>query len=507
MLSRRQFLRLGSSAAAAALACRARPWRAPAAPEYDVCVVGSGFAGIHLALRLVEHGVRTVVLEAGPWLSRSAGDDVDVSLFPYQTTGEIAFPVTFNRTIAVGGTSRKWNGVVTRLLPTDFRTRSAFGLFEDWPIGYDDLVPYYCQAEQALCTAGAAAVAGAEPPRACESPTVGAGTRLPPGFACEQGLAFFRLAFSGRAGGPVRLGDVEVPRFAASASGTLRVESPVVRLQTRQADTGFRIVAADVRKPDGSIEQVRARCFIVAAGVVETQRLLLRSRSPEFPDGLGNRRDRLGRGFHAHPVFRVNVPLAEHHGPPPAGHHRSYTLNDRMRRAGFGSCHVDLHSRCPGPDVDLVVEMEPHAQNRVTLDGRDEDAVGRPSALAPALRVHLDWSPIDRRTLARGDELHRSFEACLAPRGRAAGKRRVIWFHPAGGCAMGADESTGVVDAQCRVFGFDNLYVGGASVFPTSGSGNPTLTVVALALRLADHLRTELGRAGAPSLRSDVDPW
>ncbi len=507
MLSRRQFLRLGSGAAAAALAYRASPWLGTSAPQYDVGVVGSGFAGIHLALRLVEHGVRTVVLEAGPWLSDIGDDDGALSLFPYQTTGEIDFPVDFNRTIAVGGTSRKWNGVVTRLLPTDFRTRSAFGLFEDWPVGYEDLAPYYCQAEQALCTTGAAPVDGAEPPRACDYPTVRAGTRLPPGFACEQGLEFFPLAFSGRAGSPVRLAAVEVPRFVASASGTLRAESPVVRLRTERTDNGPRIDAAEVRNPDGSIEQVRARCFVVAAGVVETQRLLQRSRSPWFPDGLGNRRDLLGRGFHAHPVFRANVPLAERHGPPPAGHHRSYTLNDRLRRDGFGSCHFDIHGRRPGPDVDLVVEMEPHAQNRVTLDRRDEDAFAGPSALAPALRVHLGWSPIDRRTLARGHEFHRSFEACLAPPGRAAGERRVIWFHPAGGCAMGADESTGVVDAQCRVFGLDNLYVGGASVFPTSGSGNPTLTVVALALRLADHLRTELGRGRTPSLRSDVVPW
>jgi glucose dehydrogenase len=504
MLSRRRFLRLSSGAAAAALGCRASSLLRPGTPRYDVCVVGSGFAGIHLALRLVEHGMRTAVLEAGPWLRDDDDDGGAVARFPYRTTGEIDFPVDFNRTIAVGGTSRKWNGVVTRLLPTDFRSRSAFGLFADWPIGYEDLVPYYWQAEQALFTAGAATVEGAEPSRTRADPIARLRPTIPSGSSCGQRLEFFRLAFSGRAGRPVRLGDVEVPRFAASPSGTLLTESPVVRLVT---EDGHRIAAAEVRRPDGSIEQVRARQFVVAAGVVESQRLLLSSRSPWFPDGIGNRRDLLGRGFHAHPIFRVNTPLAETREPLPPGHHRTYTLNDRLRHDGYGSCHFDVHVARIGPDIDLVAETEPHATNRITLDRSEGDGVGRPSPRRSPVRLHMGWSDLDRRTLARGGELHRSFEACLAPRGRKPGERRVLWFHPAGGCPMGADESTGAVDAQCRVFGLDNLYVGGASVFPTSGSGNPTLTVVALALRLADHLLGVIGRGREPSLRSDSISW
>jgi choline dehydrogenase-like flavoprotein len=106
----------------------------------------------------------------------------------------------------------------------------------------------------------------------------------------------------------------------------------------------------------------------------------------------------------------------------------------------------------------------------------------------------MGFSATDRRTLERGGELRQALAACLAP-GGAPGPERQVWFHPAGGCAMAADEASGVVDRDCRVFGLDNLWLAGAAVFPTSGSSNPTLTIVALALRLADHLAAGLGSA------------
>ncbi len=117
---------------------------------HDVCIIGSGFAGTYLGLRLAERGINTIIVEAGGELNPGDSLEGRTGLFPCETFGSAAFPVEFNRTIGVGGTSHKWNGVVSRLLPSDFKSQSEFGLFSDWPITFDDLAPYYDAAETAL---------------------------------------------------------------------------------------------------------------------------------------------------------------------------------------------------------------------------------------------------------------------------------------------------------------------------------------------------------------------
>ena len=144
--SRRRFLRTGLVAAAGALwGCR--DGSVPADPdECDVCVIGSGFAGTHLALRTAAAGLSTLVVEAG-----ATGRDL-FDAFDYTNSGEISYPLEQSRMIAVGGTSNHWTGMVNRLRPSDFRLKSEFGLDVDWPIDYAELEPYYCEAEQALST-------------------------------------------------------------------------------------------------------------------------------------------------------------------------------------------------------------------------------------------------------------------------------------------------------------------------------------------------------------------
>jgi glucose dehydrogenase len=485
MISRRQLLRHGAMAAAGLLGGPAIRRTLAAAPDYDVCIIGSGFAGTYLGLRLAAGGVRTAIVEAGAKLSPTDDPGGATSLFPCAVRGGIGFPIDFNRTIAIGGTSRKWTGIVTRLLPSDFRTRSTFGLFADWPISYEDLEPYYCLAERDLHTVGSPAVDGAEPRRRCRYPVESAQDLIPPAAFGRHALAFFPLAFSRRNGQPVRLAEVETERFAGAPNGTLLSAAPATALVTHDGHT---VAEVEIRRRGGAVERLRARHFVVAAGVVETARLLLGSRSTWFPDGLGNRRDLLGRGINAHPVYSSNLTPAAAQALRIAGDHRTYSFNDRLRREGYGSCHVDFHGGPSAAKLNLAVEMEPIPGNRVVLDDHVRDGFGRPQAA-----LHMDWSALDRRTVRRGRALQRGLETALAgPDG--IGARRVVWFHPAGGCAMGRDEAAAVVDADCRVFGLDNLYVAGAAVFPTSGSGNPTLTIVALSYRLADHLLSRIGR-------------
>ena len=487
-ITRREAIKSGSaallSASLAPLAARC----GGSAHDYDVCIVGSGFAGLFLGLRLAQHGVRTAILEAGPDLTPDASDEGRADLFPHLTTGSLEFPVDANRTIGVGGTSRRWHGVISRLLPADFRARSEFGIWTDWPLSYDTLAPYYCEAEAALGTAGGAFVPDGEPDRDCAYPAELDEYVSPAPLLRPLELSFIPLAAAYPGDGPLRLDRERVPEFRARPGAALLPEHAVTRLVASGRRT---IEAVEARRPDGSRVRVRARCFVVAAGVVETVRLLLTSASRQFPAGPGNAGGQLGTHFHAHPIFRTFVPAAAAVALPP-GTHRTYSFSDPMRRDGANAFHLDMYVGNDGVTVDVTVELEPAPRSRIQLATRSTDRWGRPLAVLQA-----DWTPRDRLTVARAQAVQRDIVARLAR--RDPGARAVIeeagtgWFHPAGGCRMAADERDGVVDAHCQVFGTDNLYVLGASVFPVSGSGNPTLTIVALALRLADHLRTHLG--------------
>ena len=472
-LSRRGFL---SMSALALAGCRRQDTRATF--DCDVCVVGSGFAGIYLAQRLVDHGLRVIVLEAGPHLPPTAPADGATSLFPATSTGSYAFPVDATRTIAVGGTSRKWNGVISRLLPSDLRLRSARGLDIDWPLDYAALEPYYCQAEQAMGVVGGPFVDGAEPAR-CAYPIEQTTYTSPAAILGDVAPAFFPLAFGLANGSPIKVNGEPLERLLASGLATLLDEHPVTALHV---DATGAVVSVEARRADGSPRTIRARHTVVAAGVVETSRLLLVSRDLSGR-ALGG--PRLGLGFNAHPRFRAQVrPRA---GLPSLERaHRSYFGNP----AGFvnrGAYMADVHLASAPPLVDLMLELEASADNRVTLNRSTLDRWGRPS-----IALQADWTPRDLATRENALRVQTRLTQSLGLTPTAPALR---WFHPAGSCAMGSGPDTGVVDANLSVFGVNNLSVAGASVFPTAGATNPTLTIVALSLRLGDYLAARLGHA------------
>ena len=471
-VSRRAFLSLSALALAG---CRSSS--TPDGFDCDVCIVGSGFAGIYLAQRLVQHGLRVFVVEAGERLEPTAPADGATSLFPTTSTGSYAFSIDATRTIAVGGTSRKWNGVVSRLLPSDLRVQSARGLDADWPIDYATLEPYYCQAEQAMGVVGGPFIDGAEPAR-CPYPHEQQ-TYTSPADALGVPDRFFPLAFGLVNASPIAVDGEPLARLLASGRATLLDRHPVTALHVDAAGT---VVSVEARRPDGTPRRIRARHTVVAAGVVETSRLLLLSR--ELIGGsFGG--PRLGVGFNAHPRYRAQVrPRA---GLPRFDRiHRSYLGNPDafMNR---GAYMADVHLASAPPLVDMMLELEASADNRLTIDRSTRDAWGRPS-----IALEANWTP---RDLATRDAALRTQDQLTEPLGRTSTPPALRWFHPAGTCAMGRSPESGVVDANLRVYGVNNLYVAGAAVFPTAGTTNPTLTIVALALRLGDHLAAEHRRA------------
>ncbi len=480
--TRRDFL-IGSGAvlASSAVGC------APDDSSYDLCIIGSGFAGTFLGLRAVQHGLRTVIVEAGSSPEKGGSPESLEPSFRFRNAGSQSYPVNGTRAIAVGGASRHWGGVTTRLWPEDFRMKSEFGRLVDWPIGFDDLAPYYCDAEAFLLPRGYAFVPGAEPPRPCAYPNQRTGPYRDPGVRIEgKEVAYFPLAHSRRGGNfATRLFDEEIPSFVQSDLGTLIEDRQVTDIVTLD---GKNIDHVKLHSLGGRPKELRAKVFVVAAGVVESCRLLLASRSNWFPDGLGNRHGQLGHYFNVHPSLQTKFDLRPDLDLP-QGHHRTCSLNAAYRRDGINACQYQLDVLASGAARwKAQPEIEPNYGNFVTLSRTETDSFG-----IPLPEVHFGYTERDQRTLERN---YASLEVAKRELGAAGGtvNDHDRWrAHPAGTCRMGFDEKTGVVDRNNRVFGLDNLFVSGACTFPTSGTANPTNTVVAMTLRLADHLKDALG--------------
>jgi choline dehydrogenase-like flavoprotein len=446
----------------------------------DVAVVGSGFAGVFLGLRLLEAGLSVAIVEAGGAVD-PAHPDGRSDLLPVRNAGRVAYPIEASRTIGLGGTSAKWSGVVTRLLPADFAVRSRFGYAADWPLAYADLEPWYCEAEAALCAATRvpSLPVGA---RSCPFPVERPGYE-PPRLAFESTpLAFGPLPRSERPGTrePVRLAGTELARFAAAPGATLLAEHQALRLSS---DAQGRVNGLEVRAPDGRLLTLRARTYVVAAGVLESARLLLISRAPAWPDGLGNASGWVGRGFNCHPSDRARWAVAEGGASLPAGIHRTTSLEERFRERGLGACHFQIHAASGTLSIHVHPELEARRENRLVLAAEGEDE---------AALLHFDHSERDLRTLAEGRRVREALARELGLDPARAERSTTDRGHPAGTCRMATGAAEGVVDRDLRVFGTENLYVSGASVFPAAGTANPTLTVVALTLRLADSLARRL---------------
>lgn len=496
-------------------------------PSADVCVVGAGPAGLTAALALGSAGRSVVLLESGAEALSPGAQELNEGA----CRGEPYTGLRRTRHRQVGGTPNIWDVEVegraaAKYVPLDARD------MVDWPLGPDDLEPHYLEA-QALCGLGpfdygadAWAAEGRRPFRL-------EGTGLTSGVY-QFGTAdrFTRVL-------PERIRGMEAVRLVPSAT--------VVELVPDGASRGLRGVRA-VRAAAGPLV-VEARRVVLACGAVENARLLLLSglgggAGPGRLAGRGGEGGArwLGRGFmeHARDFSLALVPASpdlfaraafydaravddgfwvggrlaptdearDAHDLPSA----SLTLVPRARarrslperalraahRAVFGGRTGRYGwSRVPAPErafdvfrLVLNLEQRPDPRNRIELGGRRDRHGNR------LPRLVLRWSDAEQARLERlRDRLEVWFrEAGLGRLEATPGRRPDLGaHHHAGTTRMASSPEDGVVDPDGRVFGLENLYVAGASVFPSAGFANPTLTVVALALRLARHLDASLG--------------
>ncbi len=548
--------------------------------NYDVIIIGAGVAGALIADKLSAAGRRVLILEAGEtgrarvelvgsYLTAAAqtlGSPYKVVPKPLKnmapspdgtndyydqpdgTHNPMVFKSTYER--RVGGSTWHWLGNCPRLLPNDFKSFSLYGFGKDWPIGYDDLEPWYCQAEKELGVSGdhegLNGLFGAK--RSAPFPM----NRIWPSYsdlkvaealACSANLwseyndeplvllstpqARNSAPYDGR---PVCTGNsscVPICPVGAKYDGAVHVDKAVAnkaRLSEKSIVT--KITAAPDGKItgvtfidwDGNPHTVSARLYVLAANAIESPKLLLLS-------GIANTSDQVGRNLMDHPqgegLCVSAEPLFPFRGPPTTsgidkfrdGAFRKDFCAFRMSMGNDGGGRTQSPQAILGQllqtdfgtqmrsklrfkvtrqfRISFLAEMKPLPANRVTLSPLLDDA------LIP--RPKLSFT-IDDYTMKGFDRIAEVMKSILLTLGTrfddlvlpdhttpflAAG-------HIMGTCRMGSDPHDSVVDADCRCHDHGNLFIAGGSVFPTGGTANPTLTIAALSLRLADRLEREL---------------
>ena len=490
--------------------------------DADVCIIGAGAAGIAIARRLSASRLRTVVLESG-------GLEFEPDVQALTAARAVGLPLRLldanrltspeaGRFRVFGGSTLGWVGICTPLGASDFEPREWID-DSGWPFSKEELDQWYAQA-QVMC--------GLDSEPFGEDGVSKLGARAP---NVDQDILrphVWQFAWARRFGEMYRaeLGDASNVRVLLHANVTnLQVD--------RTASAVLHVDASAVRGP-GIV--VHARAFVLATGGIENARILLASNRVAH-QGLGNAYDLVGRYFTEHLRCHVGVlfPLDpasfeavfDYHWMEGSERGRlGFTLSPAMqKRLGVGHAAVylvrpplfldywpearqlaDAGDVAPSPReggllsaVDVVMDAEqvPNRKSRVTLDD-DCDALGVP-------RACIDWrlGEQDLRTLGRsagafGAELERHglarfrLDKWLAePTSDWASHVHDVYHH-AGTTRMANHPAKGVTDPACRVHGIANLFVAGSSVFPTAGHANPTLTILALALRLADRLIADL---------------
>ncbi len=510
---------------------------------YDVVVVGSGAAGGTLAAHLAREGADVAVVEGGPRVNTRTDFNTHAMPFhfpdrriPTMKPGKPGFDTERSR--GIGGKTLLWNAVSLRFSQRDFKGRARDGAGVDWPLDYAELAPYYDRIEREVGVCGNRDHLEDLPDGVFLPPVaMKCSDRIVARGAARLGIRVIHVRkstlsrpqgarpachFCGNcmAGCDVvaKYNSADVHLAPAMKTGrlTLFPDSVVreVMVSTANRATGVRWLHRETRAEG----EARGRIVVVACACVQSVALLLMSRSRLYPRGLANSSGQLGRHFIPHFTGSIQCFLKELIGRAPENdegfldhayipsfmhdrkrdYARSFGIqfNYQNRRAanwarsvaGFGRLYKQaVRERYPAfLHMAPYGEMLPNASSFIDLDWERKDSFGLPMA-----RRHVSWGANERKLFADMNRWSRTILEAAGAEILAVGEEPQT-NHELGGCRMGADPRASVVDAFCRTHEVPNLYVVDGSVFPSASEKNPTLTIMALAARTAEHIGERL---------------
>jgi choline dehydrogenase-like flavoprotein len=499
----------------------------------EFCVIGTGMGGTAVALRLIEAGKDVLLIEAGGVNERSNGNQPVTA----EHVGR-KFGIPRSRSIELGGTSAWWHGVCGRLDDIDFEQRPWID-DSGWPITSADLSSFYDEASALLGTNGEFS----HDPKVLETPLR---ERL-------NDFPFNRAVLTNKivcVPEPPRCWKNTLLELARSGRLNCLINATALELVLQEDDRAIDHVIAGVK---GGTAKIRAKIFVVCTGALETPRLLLNSRHRR-PNGLGNEQDLVGRFLSDHPMGhfcklrfhrRTDAPLyasvwtknkvrvmvgmtmsPEQQNRHALPNHATWVrpsvsaarIDDQLLLSFLGVrrpadlslrqitailTNRDLlyrilvhrfgfHPTFRYGDMVFLTEQVPNRNSRVQLSQKTRDQHSYPVA-------QIDWQFKDAddagfenyARLLFGEALQNElYEIARVDPLSTWIDTRVSSAHHLGTARMADDPSRGVVDKNLKLFGVDNAFVCDASVFPTAGNVNPSLTIVALGRRLGNYLVT-----------------
>jgi choline dehydrogenase-like flavoprotein len=504
-------------------------------------IIGSGAGGGTLSHELTRRGIKVVLLEAGKQESLASFSQYPPEAFaqltwldPRTTSGTWSvredYPTLPSWTAkTVGGTTVHWTGATPRIQPWEMRARTTYGEMKgasliDWPIEYEELKRYWELAERRMVVTRRHGNPGLPASShfkvlyngakkigyrrvhtnymAINSrPADGRGFCTQQGFCvqgCKTGAKWSTLY-------------TEIPRAQATGNLDLRTQCMATRIEHGPDGRVTGVVYLDRA---GREQRQKARIVCVACNAVETARLLLLSASSKFPRGLANSSDQVGRHYCFHVggfVWGVfDKPIHAWRGTTLAGIVEDETIHD-PRRGFAGGYHLELAAldlpSLPlaglpymwGRDLAFIMEHYrnmagifingediPRATNRITLDPEVKDAYGLPVA-----HIHVDEHENNGAMRAHAQRQSKAlFEAVGAI--RVVHTRQTPATHNMCTARMSKDPREGVTNAYGQTHDIPNLFISDGSAMSTPSSANPTLTIVALALRQAEYIERQM---------------
>lgn len=519
----------------------------------DVCIIGAGLAGGLMAFELASKGVKVIILEAGPkhnladrprymherlyneinpWRPNIPERDV------YTSAGEIDYPLNEFRVKAVGGTTLHWGGLATRYHESDFQMKRYYGLAADWPISYADLEPYYGKAETALGVAGTddnpfeSYRSSAFPlpvfpfnhadrlfEKGCKSIGIKihhvpwARNSIP--YQGRPACAAFSTCQSHNICPISAQYTAETHINLAEKTGNAKIitDANVVRIN---ADRSGKVRSVTYMTHDKKDHEQKAKIFVLAAHAIESTRLLLLSTSDTYPNGLANSSGLVGKYFMEHLGVAGIGKIKENVYPYRIGFHTAAShqfCNPKNRDEISGMkltfrtnvrplpSDIAIHSEAWGDDlaeevresfghrvaVSAQIEQLPNFKNSITLDPLIKDYFGNP---APRISYAID--DYEKNSLIKGFERVTSILEAMgatAITGTGLPEKPAVAAHHMGTCRMGSNPDSSVVNRNLKAHDVDNLFIVGSSTFVTGGTLHPSLTIAALAIRAAEHIR------------------